>query len=202
MATTLGQLAASIEELPGHWWLVALRGLAAIAFGILAFFWPGVTLTILVLFFCAYAIVDGVLALLSAFHPNGQPVWLLIIEGIVGVVAGFVAFTLPGLTALVLLYIIAAWAIVTGILEIVTAVSLRQVIEKEWMMGIAGALSIVFGVLLIIQPGSGALAVIWLIGIYAVLFGASMLALAWRLHGINEKLHAAPPSAFPKTTLP
>jgi uncharacterized membrane protein HdeD (DUF308 family) len=203
MATALEQLTARIEALPDRWWLIALRGVAAIVFGFLAFFWPGLTLTLLVLFFGVYAIVDGVLALFSAFHPEGKPVWLLIIEGIVGIVAGFVAFSMPGLTTLVLLYIIAAWAIITGAIEIATAIRLRQVVDNEWAMGIAGALSILFGVLLVIQPGSGVLAVVWLIGIYAVLFGISLLVLAWRLHGLRERIHhhggAAP---MPGTTMP
>src|SRR5205823_2616287 len=161
MASALEQLTATIEELPDRWWLIGLRGVAAIAFGIVAFFWPGVTLALLVLFFGVYAIIDGVLTLFSALHPDGKPVWLLIVEGIVSIIAGFVAFSVPGLTTLVLLYIIATWAIVTGAIEICTAIRLRQVVDNEWAMALSGVLSVVFGVLLVMQPGSGVLAVVW-----------------------------------------
>jgi len=202
MATTLQQLTMALEELPDHWWLVGLRGLAAVIFGILAFVWPGVTLAVLVMLFGVYAIVDGVLALFSAVHPNSKPVWLLILEGIVGIAAGFAAFLVPGVTALVLLYIIAAWAIIQGILEIGTAIRLREVIEHELMLAIAGVLSVVFGILLFVQPGAGALAVIWLIGIYAVLYGIAMLGLAWKLHSVHEHSSHAPPSASPQTSMP
>src|SRR5438270_6972165 len=189
MATAIGELATAIGELPRRWLLVALRGRAAISFGILAFIWPGVTLSVLVLLFGAYAIVDGVLALYSAVRSGGKQIWVPLLEGIVGIGAGLVAFFLPGLTALALLFVIAAWALVTGVLEVITAVRLRQVIEHEWAMIFSGVLSVIFGILLVVQPGAGALAVVWLIGIYAVIFGVAMLALAWRLRGLLVHTH-------------
>ncbi len=194
MDTAMVDLAA-IGELPRHWWVVALRGLAAIVFGILTLIWPGVTLTVLVLLFGAYAIVDGILSLYVAVRSGGNHVWAPLLEGIVGIVAGLVAFFLPGLTALALLFVIAAWAILTGILEVIGAVRLRRVISNEWMLIFSGVLSVIFGLVLIAQPGAGALAVVWLIGIYAVIFGIAMLGLAWRLRGMQEPAHQMGTSA-------
>jgi len=188
MATTIGELAAAIGELPRHWWVVALRGLAAIVFGILAFVWPGITLAVLVLLFGAYAIVDGVLALYAAVRSGGKGVWAPLFEGIVGIAAGLVAFFLPGLTALALLFVIATWAILTGVMEVITAVRLRQVINNEWALILSGVLSVIFGLVLVAQPGAGALAVVWIIGIYAIVFGVALLALAWRLRGVLDDM--------------
>jgi uncharacterized membrane protein HdeD (DUF308 family) len=186
MATPISELAAVLGELPRHWWVVALRGLAAIVFGILAFVWPGVTLAVLVLLFGAYAIVDGALALYTAVRSGGKNIWAPLFEGIIGIAAGLVAFFLPGLTALALLFVIAAWAILTGITEVIAAVRLRRVINNEWALIISGVLSVIFGLLLVAQPGAGVLAVVWLIGIYAVIFGVALLAFAWRLRGLLD----------------
>lgn len=170
-----------VDELSRHWWLVGLRGLAAIVFGILAFAWPGITLAVLVILFGAYALVDGVLTIIAAIRGDApHRVWLGI-EGVVGVLAGLAAFAYPGLTALVLLYIIAFWAIVTGVVEVVEAWRLRQAISNEWGLIIGGILSVLFGIVLFVAPGTGALAVIFLIGAYAILFGIALLALSWRL---------------------
>jgi uncharacterized membrane protein HdeD (DUF308 family) len=193
MATTFGQLADAIGELPRHWWVVALRGLAAIIFGVLAFIWPAITLGVLILFYGAYAIVDGALALYAAIRSRGQPVWALLMEGILGIGAGLVAFFWPAITALALLYVIAAWAILTGVVEVIAAVRLRQAITNEWALILSGVLSVVFGLLLVIQPGAGALTLVWLIGLYAVLFGLGLLAFAWRLHGLLEHMPAVSP---------
>src|SRR4051794_25423120 len=144
-------------RLTEHWWVFGLRGLAAVLFGILAFAWPGVTLAVLVLFWGAFALVDGVLALISAFRTNNDHRWALLAEGILGIIAGVVTFLWPGLTALVLVYIIAAWALVTGVLEIVAAVRLRRVIEDEWWMILSGVASVIFGLVIAIAPGAGAL---------------------------------------------
>ncbi len=169
------------NELSRHWWVIGLRGIAAIVFGILAFAWPGMTLAVLVLLFGAYALVDGILAIVAAVRGDSHHRITLALEGIVGILAGLAAFALPGLTALVLLYIIAFWAIVTGILEIVAAVRLRQAISNELGLIIGGILSVLFGIVLIVAPGTGALAVVFLIGAYAILFGITLLGLAWRL---------------------
>jgi uncharacterized membrane protein HdeD (DUF308 family) len=184
MATTFGQLAEAVGELPRHWWVLAVRGLAAIIFGILAFIWPGITLTVLILFYGAYAIVDGVLALYVAIRSRGQHVWALLLEGIVGIGAGLVAFFWPAITALALLYVIAAWAVLTGLVEAIAGVRLRHVITNEWGLIFSGVLSVIFGLLLVIQPGAGALALVWLISLYAIVFGIGLLVFAWRLRGL------------------
>ncbi|MBV9172982.1 MAG: HdeD family acid-resistance protein [Chloroflexi bacterium] len=168
-------------QLARYWWVLALRGIAAVIFGILAFIWPGMTLAVLVILFGAYALVDGVLALIAAFRGETQHRIALAVEGLVSVLAGLAAFVWPGLTALVLLYIIAFWAIITGVLEIVEAIRLRHVITNEFGLILGGILSIVFGIVLLVSPGTGALAVIFLIGAYAIIFGITLLVLAWRL---------------------
>ena len=170
-----------VDELARHWWVIGLRGLAAILFGVLAFVWPGMTLAVLVLLFGAYALVDGVLTLVAAFRGGVQHRIVMLVEGVVSVLAGLAAFVWPGLTALVLLYIIAFWAIVTGVLETVAAIRVRRAISNELGLVIGGVLSVVLGVVLLIAPGAGALAVIFLIGAYAVVFGIALLGLAWRL---------------------
>lgn len=187
MSVRLNPLADAIGDLLRHWWVVALRGLAAIIFGILAFIWPGITLTVLILFYGAYAIVDGLLAVYAAIRSR-QHVWAVLLEGIVGIAAGLIAFFWPALTAFALVYVIAVWAILTGALEIVAAVRMRRVISNEWALIFAGALSVIFGVLLVIQPGAGALTLVWLIGLYAVLFGLGLLVVAWRLRGLLEEM--------------
>jgi uncharacterized membrane protein HdeD (DUF308 family) len=198
MSAAIDELAIAIGELPRRWWVVGLRGLAALIFGILALVWPGVTLAVLILLFGAYAIVDGVLTLYSALRAGGKHVWALLFEGVIGVLAGIIAFVWPGLTALALLFVIAAWAILTGILEMYTAVRMREVITNEWELILAGILSIIFGVLLAVQPGVGVLALVWLIGIYGIIFGIAMLGLAWRLHGTLARSHGATPG-IPRT---
>ncbi|SRR6266851_2035042 len=170
-----------------HWWAFALRGVAAVIFGILAFVWPGVTLAVLILFWGAYALVDGILALVAAFRTGQDHRWWLIVEGVVGIATGVVTFVWPGLTALVLIYIIAVWALITGVLEIIAAIRLRRVIENEWWMALGGVASLIFGVILLIAPGAGALALIWLIAAYAIIFGVLLLALAFRLRGLSQR---------------
>jgi uncharacterized membrane protein HdeD (DUF308 family) len=170
-----------VDQLARHWWVIGLRGLAAIIFGILAFAWPGMTLAVLVLLFGVYAIVDGALGIMAAIRGDTSHRILMGVEGVVSILAGVAAFAWPLITALVLLYIIAFWAIVTGILEIVAAFRLRQAITNELGLIIGGVLSVLFGIVLIAAPGAGALAVVFLIGAYAIVFGISLLALAWRL---------------------
>ena len=173
-----------VPVLSRNWWALALRGLAALIFGLLAFVWPGITLWALILLFGAYMLVDGVFAIVAAVRVAGDSArwWLLLVEGILGVLAGIVAFVWPGLTALALLYFVAAWAIVTGIFEIVGAIRLRREIEGEWALILGGALSVLFGVLLlVVGPGVGLLSLVWLIGVYAVAFGVLLLILAFRV---------------------
>ncbi|HEV8354711.1 MAG TPA: DUF308 domain-containing protein [bacterium] len=175
-----------MNALARNWWAVVLRGVLAIAFGLIAFFYPTLTLPLLVLLFGAYALVDGVFAFLAAMRAAARHErWgAFILEGISGVAAGILTFVWPAMTALVLLYLIAAWAVITGIFEIVAAIRLRKEIAGEWMLGLGGLASIVLGVLLVVYPSSGALVVIWIIGLYAILFGVLLLGLGLRLRGM------------------
>ena len=187
--TSAGAGAPVLPVLSRNWWVLALRGLAAIVFGVLAFLWPSITLFVLVLLFGAYMFVDGIFAIVAAVRAAGREArwWLLLIEGVLGVLAGLVAAFWPGLTALALLYFIAAWAIVSGILEIVGAIRLRQEIEGEWALGLSGALSVLFGILLVVIPApAGLLSLVWLIGAYALAFGVLLLVLAFRVRSASE----------------
>lgn len=166
-----------------HWGLVALRGASAVIFALLAFVWPGVSLAALVIIWGAYALIDGALALSNGLRQreDGKPLWSLVAVGALGIAAGLIALVWPGLTALALLLVIAAWAIAIGVFQIVAAIRLRKEIEGEWLLALSGLLSIAFGVLLFVQPGAGAVALAWLIASYALVFGILLLALAWRL---------------------
>jgi len=173
-----------LRELAENWWLLLLRGIAAIAFGILAFVWPGLTLLALTLMWGIYAIADGVLALWAAIASKGReiaPRWWLGVVGIAGLVAGLLTFVWPGMTALILLMFIASWAIVIGVLQIWGAIRLRKEIEGEWLLGLSGLLWVAFGVIMFVQPGAGALALIWWIGSFAILAGCVYIALAFQL---------------------
>ena len=179
--------ASLLHALAHNWWLEVLRGVAAIIFGILAFAWPGITLLTLVLFWGAFAMVDGVLAIVAAAKGgNPMPRWWLGIVGIAGIAAGALTFLMPGLTALVLVTFIAVWAIVLGIMEIYGALKLRKEIEGEWFLILNGALSVVFGIVLLWRPGIGALALVWIIGAYAIILGVIYV-----LFGLKLRKHAA-----------
>ena len=166
-----------------NWWAVALRGAAAIIFGILALVWPRGALIVLIALFGAYALIDGVLAVFLAFQgrENNRNWGWLLAEGIAGILIGIITFRWPGVTAVVLLAFIAVWAVITGAMEIFQAIELRRTINNEWLLILGGAASVVFGLLLLLFPAAGALALVWLIGIYAIIFGALFLGLAWRL---------------------
>jgi uncharacterized membrane protein HdeD (DUF308 family) len=166
-----------------NWWLLALRGVAAIIFGVLAFIVPGITLFVLVTLFGAYALIDGILAITNALRhrDENRQWWVLLLEGLVGVLVGIATFLWPGLTGLTLLYLIAVYAVFTGILEIIAAIQLRRELHNEWALILSGAISIILGVLLMTNPGAGAVGLIWAIGIYAIFFGILMLVLALRV---------------------
>ncbi len=167
-----------------NWGWVVLRGVVAVLFGVLAFAWPGMTLAALVIVWGAYALADGVLALISAWQvrdQGGSPFWSLVLLGLCGIAAGVVTFIWPAMTAITLLMLIAAWAVVTGILEIVAAIALRKEIEGEWRLGLSGVLSVIFGVIMFAAPGAGALALIWVIAAYAIVFGALVIGLGVQL---------------------
>lgn len=185
-------------ELARRWWVFLVRGLLAILFGIFAFLMPGVTLLSLVFIFGVYALIDGIASIVLglAGRTESRSWWAMMLVGIIGIGAGIAAFVWPGITAIVLLSIIAAWSVVRGIFEVIAAIKLREVIEGEWFLGLAGLMSILFGVLLVLWPQAGAVAVVWIIGFYALLFGVIHLALAFRLRRLRERLgpttHARP----------
>jgi uncharacterized membrane protein HdeD (DUF308 family) len=185
-AGTPGWRAADMQvrSLARNWWAVALRGVAAVIFGVLAFALPAITLASLVLLFGAYALVEGVFSLIAAMRrrtAEERPWWALLLEALVSIAAGIVTFVYPGITALALVYVIGAWAVVTGVLEIVTAVRLRERIRGEGWLIASGILSVVFGALVMVFPGAGALAMVLWIGAYAVVFGGLLIGLAFRL---------------------
>jgi uncharacterized membrane protein HdeD (DUF308 family) len=171
-----------------NWWAVLLRGIAGVIFGIATFFAPEISLTALVLLFGAYALVDGALTIVSALRNRAatERWWVLLLEGIAGVAAGGVTFFWPEITALALLYLIAAWALVTGGLEIAAAIRLRKIISREWLLILSGMASVALGVLLVLFPGPGALGLVIWIGAYALIFGALLIALSFRLRSLGR----------------
>lgn len=174
-------------NLTQNWWMIVLRGVLAILFGLTAFLWPGLTWLTLVLLFGVYALVDGVIAVVTGVTriKDTPRWWVFLLEGLISIAAGTVAVLRPGLTSFVLLAMIAAWAVLTGILEIAAAIRLRREINNEWLLILGGLLSIGLGVLLILQPLAGGLALIWTIGVYAVVFGVLLIALGLRLKNSN-----------------
>lgn len=165
-------------------WFAAVRGIVAILFGIIALVWPGISLFVLVYLFGAYVLVNGVFALIGAFQMRSvtSAWWAILIEGLLGIVIGLMTFFWPGMTVLVLLMLIATWAVILGIFEIVAAFASHVSAGERWMSGIAGALSIVFGILLFTRPGPGLLTVIWLIGFYAIVWGILLIAYSLQRH--------------------
>ena len=178
-----------IGSLSRNWWAFVLRGVVAIAIGILAFVQPGATLIALIAIFAAYAIFDGVLAVAAGVSVDGGPRWMLILGGILGIVIGLLTINRPDVTAVALVLLIGVWAIATGVAEAVAAYSFRQVLENEWLLAISGVISIAFGILLIVAPGDGIFAVLWLIGYYAILAGILYIAAGLRLRSVHEKLN-------------
>lgn len=171
-----------------NWWLLLLRGLVAIVFALLTWAQPGVSLAALVLVFGIYVLADGLLGMWSAIakRRDNRHWWLLLLWGLVGIVVGVMTFIMPGITGLVLLMYIAAWAVITGVLQIVAAIRLRKEIKGEWLMILSGLVSVAFGVLLFLQPGAGALAVAWIIAAYAFIFGVLMVLLAFKVRKLGR----------------
>jgi uncharacterized membrane protein HdeD (DUF308 family) len=175
-------------ELARWWWTFIVRGVLAIAFGILAFFAPLFGIAILVGLFAAWALIDGVTDIVTGIRTRDRDRnwWLLLLEGIVGIVVAAIALLLPAFAATALVIIIAAWAIITGAFEIAAAIRLREQIRGEFWLGLAGVASILFGVVLLLFPEAGALSLVWLIGGFSFAFGAFLVVLGIRLRTINE----------------
>ena len=166
------------------WWLLLLRGIAAIVFGFLTWFQPGISLAALILLFAAYSMADGIFALWMALAGRDHDHrWVLALEGLLGIGVGIMTFVAPGVTALAILFYIAIWSITTGVLRIVAAIALRKEIEGEWVLILSGLASVGFGVLLMAMPGAGALALLWVIAAYAIMFGVLLVTLAFRARG-------------------
>ncbi len=182
-----------LRVLAQNWWALALRGLFAVLFGLITLLWPSLTLIVLVTVFGAYALVDGIFAVIAAvWAAETHHRWVMLaLEGVAGIAAGIITFIWPNITGVVLLYLIAIWAIVTGLLEVRAGTHLRRHAASEWTLILGGIASLVFGVLLILFPGAGALTVVWLIGLYALVFGIFMLVLAFRLRAHAQRLAPA-----------
>jgi uncharacterized membrane protein HdeD (DUF308 family) len=171
------------------WWTSILRGVVAIVFGVLAFLAPGIGIAFLVALFAAWAVIDGVSSIVAGVRTRDQDRswWLEILEGVIGIAAGVLAILLPpDVVTTALVVVIAAWSIVTGVIEIVLAIRLRTAIRGEIWMALAGVASILFGVILVLFPAAGALSLVWLIGAFAIASGVFWIALGWRLRGVNE----------------
>ncbi|WP_239352044.1 HdeD family acid-resistance protein [Snodgrassella communis] len=172
-----------IDLLSENWWMVLIRGGAALIFGLLTWFYPFVSILIMVMFFGVYALIDGVLGVVIAINGRRthQDWWLMLIWGMVSILAGIMTFFVPGITWLVLITFIAIWSLVSGILQIIAAIRLRKSIHGEGWMIVAGMLSVLVGIILFVNPVQGGIALTWVIGIYAALFGVMNIALAFRL---------------------
>jgi uncharacterized membrane protein HdeD (DUF308 family) len=183
-----------LHLLARYWWLELLRGVCAILFGVLTFVWPGLSLLTLVILYGAYALVDGICAVAAAIMGGAPaPRWWLALVGVFGIAAGILTFAWPGITALVLLIFIAVWAIMTGVMQIYGAIKLRKEIDNEWWLVAGGVLSVVFGLILLVQPGTGALALILVIGGYAIVYGILLVAFSLRLR--KHTHHEGKPAA-------
>jgi len=172
------------------WWLLLLRGLAAIAFGLFTWFQPGLSLATLILLFAIYSVADGVFSIWTAIagRHDHEHWWVLLLAGLLGIVVGVLTFLAPGLTALALLLYIAIWAMGTGLLQVIAAIRLRKEITGEWLLILAGLLSVAFGIMVMARPGVGALAVLSLIAVYAVVYGVLLVVLSFRVRRFGKVL--------------
>ena len=178
-----------------NWWALALRGVAAVLFGLIAFLMPGVTLAALVLLFGAYSLVDGVFSIIAGIRAaeRHERWWPFALEGLLSIVVGVIAFLMPAAAAFALLFVIAAWAIITGVLRISAAIRLRKEIRGEWMLILNGALSVILGILMVIFQGAALVTLIWWLGAYAVIWGITLITLAFRLRAHRNRLGSARP---------
>ena len=175
-----------------NWWALALRGLAAIVFGLIAFLNPGVTLAALVLLFGAYALVDGVFSIIAGIRAaeRHERWWPFALEGLASILVGVIAFVMPAAAAFALLWFVSAWAILTGVIRISAAVRLRKEIEGEWMLILNGAFSVLLGIVIIFRPRAGLITLVWVLGAYAIVYGIMLVGLGFRLRGHRVTGHA------------
>ena len=181
-----------VRALSQHWWVVLLRGVLAIVVGLMAWMWPGETLAILVLIWGAYALVDGIFEVIAGIRGK----WgALVVLGLLGIAAGLVAFVMPGVAAITLIWVFAFWAIVAGILQVSAAIRLRKEVQGEWMWILSGVCTVLLGVLLLLYPGAGALSITWLIGSLAVVWGVLLVMLSFKLKGLGARMGIRPATA-------
>ncbi len=180
---------SAVRTMAEHWWVVLLRGILAILFGVLAYAWPGLTILILVALWGAYALIDGIFGVVAGIRGKWGS---LVVIGLVGIAAGIVAFLWPGLTAITLLWVLAFWAIFAGVLQISAAIRLRKEVQGEWMWILSGILTVALGVLFFLYPGAGILSVTWLIAALAIVWGILLVMLSFKLKGLKGKLAAQP----------
>ncbi len=176
------------NTLARNWWKLLVRGVVAVLFGVLLWLLPGISLALLVLFFGVFVLVDGILGAWIAIsgRKEYEDWWDLLLWGLVGIGIGILTFVAPGFTTLALVFFIAGWAIATGVLEIVVAIRLRKEIEGEWLLILGGLVSVLLGILLMLKPGVGALALVWLIGTYAIIFGLVLVMLAFKTRSFRK----------------
>lgn len=182
-------LFSAVRTMAEHWWVVLLRGILAILFGVLAYTWPGLTVLILVTIWGAYAMIDGIVGVVAGVRGKWGS---LVVIGLIGIAAGIVAFLWPGLTAVTLLWVIAFWAIVAGVLQISAAIRLRKEVQGEWLWVLSGILTIGLGVLFFLYPGAGILSVTWLIAALAIVWGILLVMLSFKLKGLKGRVAAQP----------
>lgn len=176
-----------------NWWLFVFRGVIAILFGIAAFAWPTLTLGVLVLLYGVFALADGIIAIVGLFSGQRSEVWWpQLLQGLLSIAAGLVALFWPGITALALLWVIAFWAILTGMTQITAAIRLRKEISNEWLLILGGALSVILGLAFIVLPGAGLLSVVWVLGVYAILFGILGISFGFRLRSVVRRDTSSP----------
>jgi uncharacterized membrane protein HdeD (DUF308 family) len=193
MQTEPTRVTGPIETVVGaftqNWWLFLVRGIAAIAFGVISIVWPDISLTAIAILFGIYALIDGAGAIWAAFQKglDTQHRWFFGLEGVAAIIVGVISLVIPEITALSLVILIGIWGIATGVAEIGAAIRLRKMIQDEWVLGLLGVLSILTGVVILVWPDAGAVAIAWVIGVYAIVFGIGLIMLAMRL----RKVHTA-----------
>jgi uncharacterized membrane protein HdeD (DUF308 family) len=180
-----------LSSLAHYWWVAVVRGVLAIALGLAAIVWPGVTLASLIALFGAYALVDGIVSLSMGAAPgvgHGGRRASAVLSGVLGILAGIIALVQPAATAFGLLYVVAGWAMITGVLQVTAAIRLREHLSNEWLVGLGGILSVLFGLLLVVAPAAGVLTLVFLFGYYAISAGIVQIGLGLRLRGVAEHL--------------